>query len=322
MKKENIKKILFAVSAAGVSATVMYITTDIWVKTALNREQPKVMKKAGSLIAGGKADSKFKSEAEKTSRKLRAKKSEEIKIRSSDGIVLTGHLVECKNPERIIIAFHGWRSSWSRDFGLISEFWYRNNCSVLYAEQRGQNNSDGKYMGFGMTERFDCVAWVNWVTEHFPDVKSVYLAGVSMGASTVLMSADLDFGKKPCGIMADCGFTSPKDIWRHVARKNLHMLYGIRSIIADMICKRKINIGSGEISTLNTLKNTDIPVLFIHGTDDRFVPVKMSYENYKVCASPKYFLAVPGADHAMSYYKDKKRYEKAEKDFWHEFDKK
>ncbi len=106
-----------------------------------------------------------------------------------------------------------------------------------------------------------------------------------------------------------------------MANNNLHMAYGVRGAFADAICKRKISMDSGNYSTVDALKNTTIPVLFVHGTDDHFVPVEMTYENYKACISPKRLLIVPGADHAMSYYEDKYNYERAVLDFWNTFDK-
>ena len=50
---------------------------------------------------------------------------------------LIGHWCPCEEPKRTIVAMHGWRSSWSHDFGLIADFWRNNHCSVLYAEQSG-----------------------------------------------------------------------------------------------------------------------------------------------------------------------------------------
>lgn len=315
--------LIAAAAAAGAAAAgaAVYLTTKLWVETALDREQPKITKKAGGMISGGRANAGFKAAVNKAADALRSQNHREVKISAYDGVELAGHFFPCENAERIIIAFHGWRSSWNGDFGLISEFWHKNNCSVLYAEQRGQNGSGGEYMGFGLTERFDCVRWTEWAAENGGDSLPVYLAGISMGAATVLMSSNLNFPIKPCGIMADCGFTSPKAIWTHVARNNLHLIYRVQKIIADEICKSKINMASEETSAPKALAETDIPILFIHGTDDTFVPIEMTYENYKACASPKRLLVVPGADHAMSYYIAKAEYEKAEKEFWQEFDK-
>ncbi len=78
--------------------------------------------------------------------KLKNSSCETIEIISNDGVGLVGHWYPCENAKRIIIAMHGWRSSWSRDFGMLADFFRSNQCSVLYAEQRGQNNSGGDYM--------------------------------------------------------------------------------------------------------------------------------------------------------------------------------
>lgn len=325
MKKLNSKFWLTAGIAASAAtaaaAAAAYTATKLLVRTALDREQPRIMKKTGDLISGGTRNSEFEEACKAASDRLEARELEHVEIVSHDNIKLIGHFYPCENPERVIIAFHGWRSSWHTDYGMISDFWHDNNCSVLYVEQRGQNESGGDYMGFGLTERYDCIDWISWVLCRCGRQLPIYLAGISMGATTVLMAADLASLKNVHGIMADCGFTSPKAIWQHVAQKNLHISYGIHAKLADAICRRKISVGAGDFSTVDALRNTEIPVLFVHGTDDRFVPVEMTYENYKACASPKRMLIVPGADHAMSYYVDPQRYKEAVLNFWMTFDK-
>ena len=79
-------------------------------------------------------------------------------------------------------------------------------------------------------------------------------------------------------------------------------------------------MGPGDYSTTFALANTDIPVIFVHGSDDKFVPIEMTYENYKACASPKRLVVIPGAEHGMSYYVDKETYEKEMLLFWQDFD--
>ncbi len=315
------KKILkvsgIAAGAAAAASLSAYVTTKYLVNTALDREPPRMMKKADKLIAGAqKIDPAFLSRAEESSERLAATESETAKIVSQDGSLLVGHFIPCDNPRRVIIAVHGWRSSWHKDFGMIADFWHNNGCSVLYVEQRGQNNSEGEHMGFGLTERYDCLSWVNWVIGRCGNDLPIYLAGVSMGAATVLMASGLELPENVHGIMADCGFTSPGAIWKHVAEKNLHILYGMHGAIADALCRRKILVGAGEYSTVEALQHATVPVLFVHGTDDHFVPVEMTYENYRACASPKRLLIVPGADHGMSYFVEPARYEEAVKDFW------
>ena len=79
-------------------------------------------------------------------------------------------------------------------------------------------------------------------------------------------------------------------------------------------------MGTKDCSTVEALKNSKVPVLFAHGTNDHFVPVAMTYENYQACTAPKSLLIVPGADHGMSHYMEKDRYEQTMLDFWERFD--
>lgn len=313
---------------AGITAVVggvllaSHSLTKRMVSMALDRETCENIDKAKEQFAGSRNMTEFFDELKISGEKLGSSEYEDIEIIAEDGTKLVGHLRTCENPERIIIAMHGWRSSWTHDFGMPADFWQENNCDVLYAEQRGQNNSGGDYISFGILERYDCLEWINWANEHNENKLPIYLCGVSMGATTVLMASGLGLPDNVKGIIADCGFTSPHAIWKHVAEKNLHIPYeGLRRIVANDMCRKKINHGSRSYSATEALKHCKVPVLFIHGTDDNFVPVEMTYENYKACNSEKRLFVVPGADHGMSYYVDKKGYEKAMSDFFDSFDK-
>lgn len=82
-----------------------------------------------------------------------------------------------------------------------------------------------------------------------------------------------------------------------------------------------VQVSDEEYSTLDAMRACTIPVLFVHGTEDKFVPIEMTYENHKACSAPKRLVVVPGAEHGMSYFTDPKRYESALREFWEEFDK-
>ena len=94
----------------------------------------------------------------------------------------------------------------------------------------------------------------------------------------------------------------------------------INAIEGYDLCKKRISIGSQDCSTVDALKQCKVPVLFIHGADDNFVPVRMTHENYAACASEKHLLIVPDADHAMSYCVEQDHYEKAVTAFWKAYD--
>ncbi|MBE7027513.1 MAG: alpha/beta hydrolase [Ruminococcaceae bacterium] len=318
--KKNTKNILIGtgITAVGLSvlATASYKVADMLVSIALDREVPKTSGKSKRRITGSDMSCSISALLEEKGKRLLQGGLKRIEIKAHDGEKLVGHLYTKKGAKRLIIAMHGWRSSWSRDFGMISEFWEENDCNILYAEQRGQNDSGGNYMGFGMVERHDCHDWVNWAISSMEEKLPIYLAGISMGATTVLMASGTAFPENVCGIMADCGFTSADDIWRHIAKNNLKISYGLMKRLAEGMCRKRINIGLREYSTICAMEKNTLPVLFIHGKTDKFVPVEMTYENYNACRAPKSLLIVDGAGHAMSYMTDKETYENKVLDFW------
>lgn len=322
--KKNTKKLLTAVGVVGATATVAsfsaFATTRFLSRVALDRQEPEHFQIAHGAISGKKNNAAYVQARQQCAQRMMERESETVQITAWDGVKLIGHWFPQEKAQRVIIAMHGWRSSWTKDFALISEFLEKSGCSVLYVEQRGQGSSGGAYMGFGPVERYDCLNWIQWVCLRCGGEVPVYLAGVSMGASAVLMATGLELPENVHGVIADCGFTSPMAIWKHVAQDNLHLSFRLGSRIAGSMYEKKTNADAANCSTLEALQKSKVPVLLIHGTDDHFVPVQMTYENYKACASPKKLLIVPGADHAMSYYVEPQSYEQALTDFWQQYD--
>lgn len=313
---------------SGVAAVLLAATesarravTGYFVDIALDREVPRYPARAERKLAGDCIDRGLLQKAEEAGQLLLRQPQTPVVIKSRDGVRLMGHWMPVANPKRLLIAMHGWRSSWHRDFGLIASFLRENRCSVLFAEQRGQGSSGGNHMSFGAQERYDCLDWILWANERTGGRLPVYLCGISMGASTVLMAGGLDLPENVCGIVADCGYTAPTDIWKHVAEQHLHLHYRACRATANRLARKKTSVDLSAASCPSALAACRVPVLFIHGTDDRFVPIEMTYENYKACAAPKRLFVVPGAQHGMSYPTDPEGYEAAIASFWETFDK-
>lgn len=302
---------------ASVSAL---INTKYLLKVAVDREEPKLMKLVEKILAGTIEEKEFLNARIQAGNRLKEKSYETVSIVSHDGEILVGHWLPAETPKRIMIAVHGWRDTWFHAFGLVADDWSESGCSILFIEQRASQSSGGDTISFGLMERFDCLDWIHWVNRRFGEDLPIYLCGVSMGASTVLMATGQELPGNVHGVIADCGYTSPHAIWKHVAKNNLHIAFGIRGKIADEILKQRIQIGSNDYSTVTALQSNHVPVLFIHGTDDHLVPVEMTYENYKACAGPKELLIVPGADHAMSYYAERDKYKDVLLRFWEKYD--
>ncbi len=316
MKKAIIITAIVLGAVIVLITVISHIITRTLISIAIKRKGPKSTETMRVKLAKTIRADSFQARINETGARLLEKNIEEVEITSRDGLRLVGHWYPCENAKRVLVAMHGWRSSWNMDFGMIADFWHNEGCSILFAEQRGQNKSEGEYMTFGYMERYDCLDWVNFVNERTERKYPVYLAGVSLGASTVLMTAGLDLPENIKGVIADCGFSSAYGIWSHIVKVNMKLSYGLRGKVIDMYCKKHIGITSKEISTIEAMKKTKLPILFIHGSDDSFVPIEMSFENYKASSGPKHLLVIPGAIHGQSYDVGQEKYEEATRRFW------
>ena len=272
----------------------------------------------GAGIFGSDLDSE---EVQAAAQRLRQSPSERVTVTAADGTRLAGHWREQPGARRVILAMHGWRGSWYRDFALVSSFWEAQGCSVLYAEQRGQGESGGAHLGFGARERYDCLTWIDWINARTGAALPLYLAGISMGATTVLLCAGLEVPDNVRGIMADCGFTSPEAIWKHVLEHDYHLPYGLFRRAVTRRTAPLLGCRPDACSTVEALRESALPVLLVHGLADDFVPPEMSRENFAAsAASHKRLLLVPGAKHGMSYAVDRKGYEEQVLSFWAELE--
>ena len=147
MKKAKIKNILIGstIAAAGIAgaAAVSHAITEYLMRVALDRQAPKSMVKSQEKMMGEKQNRELAARIRNAAASLEERVTETAEITAEDGTRLVGHWWPCENPKRVVIAMHGWRSTWSQDFGIIADFWHNSGCSILFAEQRGQGNSGG-----------------------------------------------------------------------------------------------------------------------------------------------------------------------------------
>lgn len=251
----------------------------------------------------------FRAQSEKMIRDTLSIPYEDVFITSFDGLRLHAKFYaasERKAPVQIM--FHGYKSSAERDFcGGLREG-IDGGFNVLLVDQRAHGESKGKYLTFGVNERFDCLSWASYAAERFGNDVKIYLYGISMGTATVLMASALPLPKSVSGIVADCGYTSPKAIICSVLRDH-HVpaapVYAVAKLGARLFCGFDLDSASAP----DALRRSHIPVLFIHGDDDRFVPCRMSRENFEASAAEhKKLLIVHNAGHGLSYMLDRPAY--------------
>lgn len=239
---------------------------------------------------------------------------EPVETKSFDGLTLRAKYYETAPGAPIQIMFHGYRSAGVRDFcgGLPQAI--RDGYNILLVDQRAHGKSDGKCLTFGVLERRDCLSWIEYANARFGTKTSITLVGVSMGAATVLMASALELPANVTGIIADCGYSSPEAIIRKVSRDRKcpdRLLFPLVSLGAKLFGHFDPRSASAE----EALRHCKIPVLFLHGEDDRFVPCEMSRINCAACASEKTLVTFPGAGHALSFLINEAKYTSATHDF-------
>lgn len=232
---------------------------------------------------------------------------EEIYITSFDGLKLFGRYYKREKPNVIEIDFHGYRGHAMRDYCGGSVISRDGGISSIIVDQRSHGKSEGKAITFGINERIDVQKWVEYAVSRFGKDIKIILSGVSMGAATVLMASELDLPNVVC-ILADCPYSSPGEIIRKVARDRNYpdkFLYPFVRLCARLFAH--IDIDSS--SAIKAVKHTSIPILIVHGDDDRYVPYEMGKAVFEACASEqKQMLTVKNAGHAISYFLDTKEY--------------
>lgn len=238
---------------------------------------------------------------------LRDHKTEDLEIISYDGLKLFGTWVPVENAKGTILLAHGYRSAKFVDFGIALEYYHSLGLNILLPDQRSHGKSQGKYITFGVKECRDMLQWIRFHNSQFGNYQ-IILSGLSMGASTVLYLADQDLPNNVKGIIADCGFTSPKAIISHVFKNVTHMPAVLSVWFADIFARVFAGFSFSEKDSRVALSNARIPVLIVHGKDDHFVPCWMSEQGYAACTGPKHLLLVDGAGHGVSFIVDTERY--------------
>ena len=197
---------------------------------------------------------------------------------------------------------------------VCSNYYLKRGNRMLLVDARAHGQSEGKYIGFGNKEPLNdaLLGWILWMIQKVgEDARGILLHGDSMGGATVLMASGLDLPKEVKAIVSDCAFTSPKAVFTHVLHTMYHMPAFPMIPIADAVNRKKAGYGLDDCNAAREVRKAKVPILFIHGDSDSFVPCHMCEELYENCANENEELVVKGAGHCESYYKETEQYEKA-----------
>lgn len=277
---------------------ILFLCLLFWAfKTAFMRSEIKI----ASFDFGPLA--KYKSIFEESFKYFDTQKSERIYTQSFDGLKLAARYYKSGDSKTTVLLFHGYRSDGRFDFACVLKYYLELGLNVLVVDQRATGESEGTIITFGIKESQDVLAWVRYINEKYAP-KNIFLSGVSMGASTVMMAADLKMTDNIRGIIADCGFTTAPDIIKKVALQSFKINASPILPFLNVLCKIFGRFSLYDASTVKSLANSDIPIYFIHGKNDGFVPCEMTVQSYNAARAEKYIHLVDGADHGMSFLVD------------------
>ena len=245
-------------------------------------------------------------------RKMKPKK---YYIRSFDGLKLCGKYYEYSPDAAIELMFHGYRGNSERDLSGAVQRCFALGRNAFIVDQRASRESEGNVISFGINEHKDCLSWIDFLIKEFGKDVKIIITGISMGASTVLMAAGKNPPKNVVGVLCDCGFTSAKEIIMKVV-KQMHLPPKIIYPFIKLGAKLFGRFDLEEYSAIEAAKQCKIPVIFLHGESDDYVPWEMSKKNYDACSSKKELFSVPNAGHGLCYLIDNEGYFNAVREFF------
>ena len=208
-----------------------------------------------------------------------------------------------------VIVVHGYKSHRHKEAPQnITATYLEQGYQVLSPDHRAHGDSEGNFIGMGYLERKDILHWIEYILDKNPNAK-IALHGVSMGGATVMMVSGESLPSNVYAIIEDSGYTSA---WEEF-ESELKYLYHLPTFpvlnMADAMSRIRAGYSLKDASCVPMLQNTKIPMLFIHGDKDKFVPFYMLEQNYQAYSeNTKEKLIVHGAGHVQSYLLETEKY--------------
>ncbi len=219
------------------------------------------------------------------------------------------------DSKKFVFLSHGYRSSAKGEFGRFAKFYHDSGVNVFMIDHQASGESEGGLITFGQREARDGLEWLDFMIDTFGDDIEIFLHGISMGCATVTaMTGNDTLPENVKFTVADCGYTSMIDEFKSNLDKAHVPAFPLLNAVS-VIHRAAVGMDINEAAPIDMIKNAKVPVLFIHGAADDFVPTAMVFELYEACSGEKELLIVDGAEHAASYKKDPASYEAKVREF-------
>lgn len=219
------------------------------------------------------------------------------------------HSYEIKNIKESkiwVIAVHGYTDSASFMVDSAKRF-LSYGYNVLMPDLRAHGKSEGKYIGMGWLDRLDLIAWIDYLIATYGNIK-IILYGISMGAATVMMASGENLPSNVRMVIEDCGYTSVWDEFAHELKYLFHMPTFPTLYNANFITKIRAGYSFKKASAIKQIKKSKLPILFIHGDKDNFVPFYMLDKLYNAANEKKERLVIKDAGHAEAQWINPEQY--------------
>lgn len=240
---------------------------------------------------------------------------EEVWITSFDGLRLRGRYHQTAEGAPVALLIHGYRGTAGRDFCGGAQLAIECGQNVLAVDLRGCGKSGGHTISFGINETQDCLDWIRYLADRFGSSCEIYLYGISMGGYTVLRLSGEDLPENVKKIVADSPYNSPEEIIRDVGHRMaglpMDLLYPLVRVSAKLFGRLDLR----DEKASDAVRRTKIPILIIHGEDDRFVPCRMSLPPAEANPSMVRRETFPEAGHGLSFLIDRGRYSALVREF-------
>lgn len=244
--------------------------------------------------------------------------NKKVEVIAKDGIILRGteYIID-EHSDKWAIVLHGYHSNPDSVLSIGMHF-SEKGYNVLIPSMRASNDSEGQYIGMGWLDKDDLQCWINLIIEQ-NDNAEIILHGSSMGAATVLMASGDELPSNVKAIIEDSGYTSVWDIFASEAKARFNLptfpILNMFELVANIRAKYDIK----EASAVEQVKKSNVPILFIHGDSDDFVPEYMCEELYEAANCRKDKLIIHNAGHTESRYKEPDTYYNKIFDFFRKY---